>query len=260
MRDGEEKHPLWKAVEDGNTARVLALLRDPEEGCVDVDVRYRGWTPLMKAAYLGNVEILRLLLQHRAQVSAMNHKNQRPLDVANGAGFPNRVVIKVLLDHMDLYAKWVRWKGRDGARKSPLWLAVENGDSLDVWELLFDGKDYDPPLWSDVDVRYRGWTPLMKAAELGDVGMLRWLLDYSADVGAENHKGRTPLSFAVNPSHGGALHPNPAAVKILLEHGADMDGRRDHLNLTVLDRVEMLALPHRALVMDVWVEFSRKNV
>jgi len=117
---------LWKAVEDGNSARVLELLRDPEEGCVDVDVRYRGWTPLMKAADLGNdgdvryrgwtplmkaadlgnVEILRLLLQYQAEVSAVNHKGRRPLDVANCARLPNLSAIKVLLELVVLVCIW----------------------------------------------------------------------------------------------------------------------------------------------------------
>ena len=63
----------------------------------------------------------------------------------------------------------------------------------------------------------------------------------------------------MNSSFGGAPYPNPAAVKVLLEHRADMDGKRDHQNLTVLDRDGRLAFPHRALAMDVWVEFSREK-
>ena len=103
----------------------------------------------------------------------------------------------------------------------------------------------------------------MKAAELGNVEMLRYLLECRANVGAENRNKRTPLSFAVAPSFDGFApsgrpiyrRPNPAAIKVLLHHGADMDGQKDHLNMTVLDWVRGLIPDEHVAIMEVWEEF-----
>jgi len=332
---GVETHPLWKAVEDGDVDTVRAWM----DMGVDVDVRYRGWTLLMKAADLGDAEMLRVLLEYRASVSVVNHKRRTPLSFAvrpsfNGARLRRGGSVKqVLLDHgayreTDEWATWTwkqvyctmnfwRWErlwtcGESGGERvmdpglawrtrmlaaeerPPLWRAVEVGDTVKVLELLMDASNWasarraaeagdtarvlellrDFPGRVDVDVRHRGWTPLMKAAELGNVDMLRYLLECRADVGAENRKKRTPLSLAVRPSFEGWAdfgrpiyrRPNPAAIKVLLHHGADMDGQRDYLGVTVLEYVKGLLPdgvldsrpipdPEREAIIEVWEDF-----
>ena len=58
-----------------------------------------------------------------------------------------------------------------------------------------------------------GATALHRAAESGDVDMLKLLLDRGADVNAQRKSGRTPLASAVVFGHG-------AAVRYLLSKGA----------------------------------------
>lgn len=60
-----------------------------------------------------------------------------------------------------------------------------------------------------------GFAPLVLAASLGDLDLIKLLLRFGADVNFETSRGRTPLSEA-------SLAPDPAAVALLLEHRADV--------------------------------------
>jgi len=63
-------------------------------------------------------------------------------------------------------------------------------------------------------------TPLHKASIFGDVDIMRWLLNHSADPNAQDDGRRTPLHIA-------ALNMKPEAVQVLLEHNADVNSRSD---------------------------------
>ena len=96
-------------------------------------------------------------------------------------------------------------------QKPTLWTAVENGDEEAVLALLTVG--------CDVNERYMGWTPLMKAAEEGHTMIALQLLAHRADLEAINNKGRTALSFAAAPSGG---RPTPrGTLAFLMAWGAD---------------------------------------
>src|ERR1035438_2650529 len=60
----------------------------------------------------------------------------------------------------------------------------------------------------------RGITPLMYAAEIGSVDAMRLLMDYGADVNAQNAFGSTALMWSVS---------DPAKVRLLLDHGAQVN-------------------------------------
>jgi hypothetical protein len=64
------------------------------------------------------------------------------------------------------------------------------------------------------DVVKTGWTPLHYAATNGHIPVMELLLDESAYIDAESPNGTTPLMMA-------AKYGTPAAVKFLLEAGAD---------------------------------------
>lgn len=105
--------------------------------------------------------------------------------------------------------------------KPPLWAAVEKGDEEQVKDLLLGSVD--------IEEKFKGWTPLMKAAEEDKVEILQLLLDSKADVEVANRKGRTALSFAAGPSMG-----RPTAcqtLRVLLNAGADA-ARKDDTGMT----------------------------
>lgn len=103
-------------------------------------------------------------------------------------------------------AQWpqTRVEARNAADESALMLAALNGD-LALCQLL---------IGRNADVNKTGWTPLHYAATGGHLDVMRLLLDEHAYIDAESPNRTTPLMMA-------AMYGTPAAVKTLLEAGAD---------------------------------------
>ena len=100
-----------------------------------------------------------------------------------------------------------------GGVMSPLWAATEKGDLDAVMQLLQTG--------CSTEQTYKGWTPLMKAAEEGHCEILKVLFEAKARVDATNSKGRSALSFAAAPSMGRqACIP---ALELMLNANADLN-------------------------------------
>ena len=95
-------------------------------------------------------------------------------------------------------------EARNAKDESPLMLASITG-LLDVAKQLIDrGADVNKP----------GWAPLHYAATKGHVALMELLLEHHAYIDAASPNGSTPLMMA-------SLYGTPAAVKLLLEAGAD---------------------------------------
>ena len=108
-------------------------------------------TPLMRAAFSGDIELVKLLLAHGANPHIMSSDRETTLMAACGTGFINGYN-----------------KGRSPAER------------LEVVKLLID-------LGEDVNAADSyGITPLMVAANLGDIAVVRYLVDKGADLGAHD--------------------------------------------------------------------------
>jgi hypothetical protein len=83
-----------------------------------------------------------------------------------------------------------------------------------------------------------GVTALHYAAAQGQADIIRLLLEHGADVNARDDDGLTPLMFGAG--HGGRDHLQP-----LLDAGADLN-RRDERDRTALDHAEEKSQPHNA--------------
>ena len=127
--------------------------------------------------------------------------------------------------------------------KPALWRTVEEGSLKNVCVLLQGG--------ADVEEKFRGWSPLMKAAEEGHTEIIRELLKQRANLEVTNKKGRGPLSFAAAPSM--KRPANPVALWLLLEAGADRT-RTDDGGNTAKERA-MIEKRHDAVA--VFEEFER---
>jgi ankyrin repeat protein len=240
---------LWPDKEVAQT--LLELGADPNEELYD------GAGLLHHAASYGREEIVEILLENGASVSAKDGNSCTPLDW---------VLFCALWDEEKYKdtARLLRERGGVSGRPclSKLFGAVKEGDCGRVRRLLEEG--------ADVNIKgLYGHTLLIEAVKLNNLAMVRMLLDRGAEVntkagftkytalhiaaryfgrgeagdeivrlligkGAEvdaaNTEGQTPL-------HSAADAANAKAVKILLARGADVNAR-DRDGMTALDIAE----------------------
>ena len=89
---------------------------------------------------------------------------------------------------------------------------LEHGDAGRVSSRLANG--------AFVEETFNGWTPLMKASDLGHLAVMDLLIQSRANLDAQSgRKQRTALSFASSPSNNG--EPILDAVRLLMAARAD---------------------------------------
>ncbi|XP_047647046.1 E3 ubiquitin-protein ligase MIB2 isoform X4 [Phacochoerus africanus] len=182
------EHPGRLVVEValGNMARALDLLRrHPEQ----VDTKNQGRTALQVAAYLGQVELVRLLLQARAGVDLADDEGNTALHYAALGNQPEAA--RVLL------SSGCAANALNSARSSALHVAVQRG-FLEVVRVLCErGCDVNlPDAHAD--------TPLHCAisAGTGATGIVEVLTEVPGiDVTATNSQGFTLLHHASLKGH-----------------------------------------------------------
>lgn len=187
---------LIAAARAGDSERVRALLAAgaPANGADE-----RGDRPLLAAVAAGHGEVLRLLLRAGASPDVKGPQGRTALGLAAAAG------------HADLLGQLVR----AGAQ---IRLRSDNGSAA-----IHEAARFDHPpiirllLAADPDCLHapdrQGLPPLAVAARAGSLGALATLLGAGAAVDAPDHKGQTPLYWAI-------YDQQPAAEAFLLERGA----------------------------------------
>lgn len=157
-----------------------------------------GCCPLSHAAQAGHESVVRLLLEHNADVNHKDYFDQTPLlHAATGGHEP---VVRLLLAHNAA----VDSTSLDGATALS-YAARWNHDM--VARLLLEHN-------ATVDMATeKGWTPLAYAADGGHTSMVQLLVTHNAAIDSRTHFGLTPL-HAASRGHEGATH-------VLLERGAD---------------------------------------
>jgi len=188
------------------------------EHALNINARgvYKESTPLHLASDKGHLEVVRVLLEHGADVEAQNEDKLTPLHRASRSG--RGEVVRVLLE-----------QGADGAafdrnRMTPLhWASF--GGYVEVTRILLERS-------KDAAAKDKnGWTPLHWAAFEGRVEIVRILLKHGVDATVRDKAGRTPLHRSSSEGH-------LQVTRVLLEQGVDttaqdMDGR------TVLHRASI---------------------
>src|SRR6267142_2095817 len=220
--------PLLVATRKGYSDIARVLL---EHGA-DIEARnLKGldWNALDKAASIGEVELIHVLLDHHANVNALDRKNYMPLHCAAMYGQP--AAARVLLergadidprDHTNrtpmyqsrgeevarvLVEYGADTNARDSDNQTLLHLVLDKGRTEIARVLLENGADANAR-------NSKSDTPLHLASRRGDLNGLRMLLQHSADVHARNDDGQTPFQAASEKGHSDAM-------QLLLEHGAE---------------------------------------
>src|SRR5215471_10221861 len=141
--------PLIKKLLDAGANPNAFVNNTPRARMREGSPRIVFATPLMRAAFAGDLELVKLLLAHGADPHVVSKDNETTLMAAAGTGFINGYN-----------------KGRSAAER------------LEVIKLLVQ-------LGEDVNAADNyGITPLMVAANMGEVPIIQYLIDRGADLGA----------------------------------------------------------------------------
>jgi len=185
---------------------VMGLIEAQREGH-DIDgYDFDGFTPLYRAAALGNVEAVAWLLNHGAEHDQLCSGG---LVAIHGAAIAGSVpIVELLLKHgANIHIRDMQWQ------YSALSWACKVGAADVVSTLLQNDADPHGTKLEDFD-EYRG-SPLVLAAEAGSLDIVQQLLDAGADPNARNEE--TALMYAATT--------NLEIVKLLLEEGAEVNAR-----------------------------------
>jgi ankyrin repeat protein len=209
-----------------------------------------GMTPLLVAAREGHLPIARTLVAAGAEVNLHSANDTGPL------------VVAIINNHIDL-AIYLLDAGADPNAsdqyhaRTPLWAAVDmrnlifsdetarpRPNPVDPWDLIValldagadpNARTNTPPIRGFMQqtaswVNFDGQTPFIRAAQSGDVALMRKLLDYGADPNIATYEGSTALMAAagVNWVVGQTYSRSDAeyleAVSLCLDLGGDVNG------------------------------------
>ena len=216
--------PLTLATRNKHDNVVHALLSDSQ--CL-VDAKGQdGYTALHCSCRDGHVDIVRTLVNHKANVNARTDSGDTPLTLA--AKYKHDNVVDALLSdsgclvdaksqygytalhyscrygHVDIVRALVKHKANVNARidsgDTPLTLAAEyNRDNvvhalLSVSQCLVNAKGQD------------GYTALHYSCRYGHVDIVRTLVKHKDNVNARTDSGDTPLTLATRNKHDNVVH------------------------------------------------------
>ncbi|XP_060527199.1 ankyrin repeat domain-containing protein 17-like isoform X2 [Cylas formicarius] len=189
-------------------------------------------TALMEASMDGHVEVARLLLDSGAQVNMPTDSFESPLTLAACGG---HVDLAMLLIERGANIEEVNDEGY-----TPLMEAAREGHEEMVHLLLGQGANInaqtdetqetaltlaccggftevaDILLKGGANIELGASTPLMEAAQEGHLDLVRFLLEYGANVNAVTQTNDTALTYACENGH-------TDVADLLLQYGADLE-------------------------------------
>jgi len=230
--NSREQSPLFTAVVGQQLQICEALIRRGGR----LNARdFWGWTPLHYAAYIGNPQIVKLLLDRGADPLARN---------IEGGWMPlHAAVYQKNLPAVRLLARCPGSLNADAkGQGGPLHWAVRRGFGEGVRLLLEEGADIE-------QLDAAGNPVFLAAVELGDLEMVQLLAGSNA---------RTDRPNAVNQRsalHIASIKNYPRILAFLLDRGLSWDSR-DHEGKTPMDWAQKLS--HRGIVKLLKAAGARK--
>jgi len=218
--NSEDTNALMEAAYTGHTEIIQLLTANG----ADVNAKNKSEsTPLMYSAIYGHIEASEYLLNLGAEVNARNIFGMTPLIIA--ARFGNIELIKFLLHKKaDIEGK-PYGKGENDLRASSLIIAAQYGQEEALNILLNNGAQINAADKNSNNALHmasfnghykivtklvesgcpinaknkKGLTPLMLVAKVGNLAMVKFLLDLNADPNIQTgryKKGKTALIYA----------------------------------------------------------------
>jgi hypothetical protein len=224
---------LLEAIERGQVGIVGTLL---EAGCPAHDIDGDGETPLMVAAWLGRLEVARMLLDAGADPDVLvedHRRNINPeviglcaLQFALRQG--HQALVDLLLPVTRPEVRALAYEGVERRRRADartevgrradtrteaesgpklslatvkLFIAAQTPDVEKLRAAIAEGADVNALLRPDASNRLLGSSPLSFAAARGRPDLVDLLLQAGADPGLTDHTGRTAADFAALNGH-----------------------------------------------------------
>ncbi|HNY10769.1 MAG TPA: ankyrin repeat domain-containing protein [Candidatus Wallbacteria bacterium] len=186
---------LIDAIVSSDLALAKKIIEEDQSKKIVDEIDARHATPLMYASYLGQIDIVNLLLKSGASVNARDKFLNNALNYAIEEGYTG-------------IAKLLMMKGANPGES--LMFAIARGRVEIALYFIEKGADVN---YSDK----RKDTPLSYAAYYGRPEIVKAILEKGAKTSQTNINGCTPLLMAVQDTDGTEI------VKLLLEKGAITD-------------------------------------
>ncbi|XP_040269297.1 ankyrin repeat domain-containing protein 16 [Bufo bufo] len=234
-RNNDYKRPLHEAASMSHRNCLLYLLSNGAK--VDC-LKKADWTPLMMACTRKNLDVIKDLIEHKADPTLKNKDGWNSFHIASREGDP-AVITYLLGAFPDI------WNTESKIRRTPLHTAALHG-CFDVVQILLERCNYDPDCKDSCGV-----TPFMDAVQNGHLQIAELLMEkkkvcYTAvdKMGAGalhraavtgqdkslqylvSHLGlnvnETATSMKLSPLHYAAKEGHVHSLSTLLSLGADL--------------------------------------
>lgn len=96
MSFNEERYELFLKIKNNSTEDAIKILQNSRLVNINSPLNNFDWTPLHLAAYQGNVELVKFLLQEGADAMVLNRSGYTPLMLAESKSCDD--VMKMLAD------------------------------------------------------------------------------------------------------------------------------------------------------------------
>ena len=222
---------LDRAVSKGHVTTVTALLNTFQDvHSLLNSMEGRTQSPLHIAASKGYIDMGSLLIQYGADIESRDHEGKTPL--LSAVEQQHVRFVKMLLDKKaDVHAVDIRGRGvlwfiaynyssEDEISKLFDRISTDKREAKELIKELVKGHGVN------IDAADKeGKTALMAAAAGNKTSAVKALLDHGADIEARDKEGKTAL-MQVNRSFWRTKDKDSVkTMKVLLDHGADIEAR-----------------------------------